>query len=117
MRFKIGTAHFILTVAAIALLGPACVEKTIRVGVPRETPVPSPPLRVEANVRLEDFRKLCNFLPEEGDRMDEKGSGEGGKTVEVTLGNTKRRQNPSAMRAGCTPGATFIFSGPELRLQ
>lgn len=95
----------------------ACVEKTIRVGVPVATPVPPPPLRVESKIRLEDFRKICNYLPEEGDQMNEAESAEAGKTVQLTLGNTKRRQNAAAMRAGCTPGATFVFNGPELRMQ
>lgn len=94
----------------------ACLEKTIKTGVPVVPPKPTPPLKVEANISLDDFKKLCNFLPEEGDRIDESETADAGKTVRVTLGNTKRRQNPSAMRAGCTPGQTFDFSGPELRL-
>jgi len=94
----------------------ACVETTIRTGVPVVPPKPTPPIKVEANIQLEDFRKLCNFLPEEGDQTNEADSPEGGKIVRVTLGNTKRRQNPAAMRAGCTPGQTFVFSGPEQRL-
>ena len=94
-----------------------CVETTIKTGVPVVPPKPTPPLKVDANITLEDFRKLCNFLPEEGDQMSESGSPESDKTVRLTLGTTKRRQNPAAMRAGCTPGQTFVFSGPELRLE
>ena len=91
-------------------------ERTIKTGVPVVPPKPTPPFRVEANIQLDDFRKLCNFLPEEGDQTNESESPDGTKIVRVTLGNTKRRQNPSAMRVGCTPGQTFVFVGPEQRL-
>ena len=95
----------------------ACVERTIRTGVPVVPPKPTPPLKVEANIQLDDFKKLCNFLPEEGDRMEESEAADAGKIVRVTLGNTKKRRNPAAMRAGCAPGQTFIFNGPEERLE
>ena len=49
--------------------------------------------------------------------MEESEAADAGKIVRVTLGNTKSRQNPAAMRAGCTPGQTFIFNGPEQRLE
>jgi hypothetical protein len=103
--------------AIVTFFASSCYDRTIRVGGPVATPVPTPPLRVEANIRLEDFRKLCNYLPEEGDQMNESSTDDTNKTVRLTLGNTKRRQNPSAMKAGCAPGATFVFSGPELRLE
>lgn len=94
------------------LLSAACVEKTIRVGDPVVPPRPTPALAVDTGIRLDEFKQLCNFLPDEGDRFIEDGN-----RFEVTLGTTKRRQNPQAMRIGCTPGMTFVFSGPELRLE
>lgn len=117
MRSQIRTVLVCLVLPAVVVFAASCMEKTIRVGVPAATPAPPPPLRVEPKIRLEDFRKICNFLPEEGDRMNETESDDAGKTVQLTLGTTKRRQNPVAVRNGCTPGATFVFSGPELRLQ
>jgi hypothetical protein len=74
-------------------------------------------MRVENNIKLEDFQKLCNFLPDEGDQRSESETEETGKTVQITLGSGKRRQSStSAIKSGCTPGKTYTFSGPELRL-
>lgn len=108
---------WLVTVLGSAAVFTGCIETTIRKpAVP--TPVPTPPLRVEANIKLEDFQKLCNFVPEEGDQRTESGSDESGKSVQITLGTGKRRTgSTSAVKAGCTPGKTFTFSGPELRLQ
>ena len=110
------TVISLAVIAAVALLA-GCIETTIRKpAVP--TPAPTPPMRVESNIKLEDFQKLCNFLPEEGDQRSESGSDGSGKTVQIILGNGKRRSSSvSAIKAGCAPGKTFVFSGPELRLQ
>ncbi|MCA1589643.1 MAG: hypothetical protein LC734_04485 [Acidobacteria bacterium] len=91
-----------------ALLAGSCVEKTIRTGAPPARPASTPPMRIEANIRLDDFLNLCSFLPDEGDQRSES-TGE----VKIMLADTKKRQVPSAVNAGCTPGGTFVFKGEE----
>lgn len=115
MKGRTGILYVALAASALMIFQFGCVDKTIRTGSVVE-PAATPPLRVEANIKLDDFQKLCNFVPEEGDQRTESGSDEIGKTVKITLGTGKRRQNPSAVRMGCTPGKTFIFTGPETRL-
>lgn len=104
-----------MAVVIFSFLLAGCIETTIRKRA-APTPAPTPPMRVEANIRLEDFQKLCNFLPEEGDLRNESGTDGAGKIVQITLGNGKRRQGASAARMGCTPGKTFMFAGSDLRL-
>ena len=94
----------------------SCVEKTIRVGDPVVRPMATPALRVESNIRLDEFYKLCNFVPDGGDRLERTGPAGAAETVRVTLGTGKRRQNPQAIRTGCEPGRVYVFTGPELRL-
>ena len=92
-----------------------CIEKTIRTGVPNASVETSPPTRVENGIRIVDFQKLCNFIPGEGDTISVSEVPDG-KIVRITLGNTKKRQFPAAVRMGCTPGSTFEFRGPDLKL-
>lgn len=101
-----------LLIVCLGLVLAGCVERTIKTGVPVVAPKPTPPLKVEPGISVTDFRALCNYLPDEGDQMNESG-----ETTTITLGTTKRRQNPAAMRAGCTPGKTFTFTGPEQKLE
>lgn len=108
------TAIFPLALFAATV---GCYDRTITKPGPVVPPAATPPIRVDANIKLDDFQKLCNFVPEEGDQRSESGSDESGKTVQIVLGTSRRRQNPSSVRMGCIPGATFVFKGPELRLE
>ncbi|MEO8650051.1 MAG: hypothetical protein ABI539_12880 [Acidobacteriota bacterium] len=111
-RRSIIFAGFLIS-STILLIG--CIEKTIRTGVPNTAVDSTPPTRVEDGIKIVDFQKICNFIPDEGDTIAVSEVPDG-KIVRITLGNTKKRQFPAAVRAGCTPGATFEFRGPELKM-